>query len=40
MLVSYTPRKHQKTQDFSCFQGGIKGNIDPKSVKQLQYRRE
>ena len=31
-----TPWKHQKTRYF-MFSGSIKGNTDPKWVKQLQY---
>ena len=40
MLIFYTPWKHQKAHRFLMLSGGIKGNIDPKWVKQLQYRRE
>ena len=41
MLIFYTPWKYQKTtNDVLMFSGGIKGNIDPKWVKQLQYQRE
>ena len=36
----YNPRKHRKTRDFSMLLGGIKREIEPKWVKQLEYRRE
>ena len=39
MLIFYTTWKLQKTTDFYVFTG-TKGNIDPKWVKQQQYRRE
>ena len=39
MLIFHTPWKHQKRR-FSMFPGCVKGNIDPKCVTQLQYRRE
>ena len=39
MLIFYTNWKHQKSTNV-WFSGGIKGNIDPKWVKQQQYRRE
>ena len=39
MLIFYTPWKHQKTADF-LFPWGTKGNIDPKWVKQQEFRRE
>ena len=34
-----TTWKHQKTTDF-LFLRGTKGNVDPKWVKQEQYRRQ
>ena len=40
MLIFYTLWKHQKTTDFCMFSVSIKRNIDPRWVKQLQYRRE
>ena len=40
MLVFYATSKHQKTTDFFMFLGSTKENIDPKWVKQQQYRRE